>query len=242
VKGSVNGDVLTVGGDIYVGSTGYVRGNVIAIGGKVKKEEGAKVTGSTLQIRVPLLSAARGSVYQIIQRIIIFAVLFGLILSALSIALFPKPISLISEQLRAHPVKSFFAGYGSFAGIFIIGILLIVSIIGIPLALLGQPVAVLLLCILAYTAINLAVGQRFFRNHSIIQAYLFGSMITTIIPLGLLLIGYIAGSLPLFVINMIMLGLFMFLFLPFGMGAALLARFGMPPKPKPEEQPTEQTL
>jgi hypothetical protein len=56
-------------------------------------------------------------------------------------------------------------------------------------------------------------------------------------------IGYASNGLPLFVINMIFLGFFMFIFIPFGLGAALNSRFGVPRKDKaPETTPTQVNI
>jgi hypothetical protein len=235
VKGTVNGDVLAVGGDIYISSTGMVKGNAVAIGGKVKKEEGAKVTGTVTQIGMRIPSIVSGSIYRFIQGIILLLILLGLVISGLAVALLPKPLGRITEKLQANPFKSFGVGYIGYFGIFILWILLLVSIIGIPLAVLGMPLALPLLGMVAYSVINLAIGRKFYPRPVSFHAFLYGCLFTTVIPLFLLFVGYFTNSLVLFIVNMALLGCFIFLFLPIGVGAAVLAKFGLPPREKKTE-------
>jgi hypothetical protein len=240
VKGVVNGDVMTIGGDIYIAPTGVINGNAVAIGGKVKKDEGARVTGAIMQMRLPLMSAARSSAYQIILGVTILIVMLGLLFSWLAVALAPIPMGRISQQLLNNPFKSFAFGYICYISMPVIWVLLLVSVLGIPLALLGLPLVFPLVIVEAYAAINLAIGQRFFKKTNPIHAFLLGGLATTAAPLLLLIIGYLSNSLALFVINMIFLGLFLFIFIPFGIGAALLSRFGFPPRDKKLESASAQ--
>lgn len=241
INGTIEGDVIVFGGNIYVNSTGYISGDAIAIGGHVKKEEGAKITGSTVTISLPFVIMPKGSAFQIIQGFLLFAIIIGVVFSALSISLFPKPINYISEKLSVHPVKSFLFGYIAYIGVFLIWLLLIVSVIGIPLAFFGEPIAFLILVVFAYAATNYVLGGKLFREKSPFNSFLYGGLITTVIPFFLLLTGYFTNSLLLFVLNMILLGFFIFVFLPFGLGATVLARFGFPPKVKKSNTPAELT-
>lgn len=239
IKGTVNGDVLAVDGDIYISSTGYIHGSAISIGGRVRKEEGAKVTGAIIPISLPFLIMPKGSAFQIIQGFLLFAVVIGVVFSALSISLFPRPINYISEKLSVHPVKSFLFGYIAYIGVFLIWLLLIVSVIGIPLAFFGEPIAFIVLVVFAYTATNHVLGGKLFKEKSPLYSFLYGGLITTVIPFFLLLTGYFTNSLFLFILNMVLLGFFIFVFLPFGLGATVLARFGFPLKVKKSNSSAE---
>ena len=239
INGTVEGDVIAVGGNVYINSTGYISGDAIAVGGHVEKEEGAKIIGSTIPITLPFLIIPRGTFYQTFQIFLLFVVIIGIVFSALSISLFPKSINYISEKLSVHPIKSFFLGYVVYIGIFLIWLLLLVSLIGIPLAILGEPIAILALVVLAYTAINRTLGGKIFKEKSPFNSFLYGGLVTTVIPFFLLLIGYFTNSLFIFALNMVLVGLFLFIFLPFGLGAIVLARFGFPPKAKENDKPTE---
>lgn len=241
VKGVVNGDVTTMGGDIYVTSTGVINGNAMAVGGRVKKDDGARITGSVIQMKLPLMNAARSSTYQIVLGVILLVVLLGLLFAWLMVALVPVPMNRIAQELLGNPFKSFLFGYIVYVGLPIAWVLLLVTILGIPIALLIIPLAFPLAIVQAYAAINIAVGQRLFKKANTLQAFMFGGIATTAIPLLLMIIGYASNSLPLFVINMIFLGLFLFLFVPFGLGAALNSRFGFYRKDRQTTSKSTQT-
>ncbi|MCP4583535.1 MAG: hypothetical protein GY839_18150 [candidate division Zixibacteria bacterium] len=240
VNGSVEGDVTVIGGDIFINSTGYVRGDAISIGGKVKKEEGAKVTGSSMSINAPFLVLPTGSVFQIIQAIMLFVMVISWFFAAVSISLFSRPIVRISGKLSAHPIKSFFLGYLMYIASFLAWLLLLVSVIGIPLALIGQPIASMIIVIFAYAAGNLVLGEKLFKQASPVKAFFIGSIVSTGLPFILLLFGYLSDSLALFVINMVLLSALLFIILPLGLGAATLGRFGLPPKVKKTEKEQPQ--
>lgn len=232
VNGTVDGDVVVIGGDIYVNSTGYIRGDATSIGGRVKKEEGAKVAGTTVSVSVPLIFLPRGSWMQVFEVVLLLIIVISLFFSALSISLFPKPVERISSKLKTNPLKSFFFGYLLYIGAFLVWLLLLVSVIGIPLALLGQPIALMVLVVFAYAAINVVLGERIFKEQSRIKSFFYGCLITTALPFFLLLIGYATNLLVFFILNAIFLAFLIFILLPFGLGAATLARFGLPRRSK----------
>lgn len=231
VNGTVEGDIVVVGGNIYVNSTGYIRGDAIAVLGRVKKEEGGRVNGSTVSIALPFIILPYGSWVQVFEGILTLILVTSIFFSALAISLFPKPINRISSQLYAHPIKSFFFGHLLYFGAFLIWLLLLVSFIGLPLAIL-QPIAMIVMAIFGYASINVILGERLFKSNSPIKSFFLGTLITTAIPFILLVTGYISNSLVLFIFNAILLSLLLFVLLPFGLGAALLARFGLPKKKK----------
>ena len=242
INGCVEGDVVVIGGDIFINSTGYVRGDAIAVGGKVRKEEGAKVTGSTISIRFPILMLARGSVFQVIEGIMLLVMIVSIILSALSFSLFPKPIDRIANKLSTRPDKSFLFGYIAYIGFFLAWLLLLVSVIGIPLAFFGEPVAILILMIFAYSAFNQVVGAKFFMVNKTGKSFWYGILATTSLPFILLVLGFITDSLVLFIFNMILLGFMLFVLMPIGIGAATLARFGFPPRVKKNNNSSTQSV
>ena len=49
IKGEVDGDVLSMFGDVEMTSTAYVDGDVISVGGKIWRENGSHVTGDVLE-------------------------------------------------------------------------------------------------------------------------------------------------------------------------------------------------
>lgn len=240
IKGYVDGDVVVINGNIYVASSGYIRGDAIAIGGRVKKEEGAKITGSTIPFSAISLKQDYDSAYQVIQSILLLTIIINLVLSVLALSVFPRPINRIAGKLSDHPIKSFAFGYLVYIGAFLVWLLLLVSVIGIPLAILGEPVILLILLIISLTAINQIVGIKFFKKKGIFKSFWYGNLIMTGIPFVLLIIGLATNSLVFFILNMILLGFLLFIILPLGFGAASLARFGFPPKAKKDDSSKPQ--
>lgn len=234
VNGYVDGDMAVFGGNLYLNSTAYVEGDVVCIGGRVEKEEGAKIIGSSIGIGGPLAHMPGGSPYQIIQGILLVIMIFGLIFGGLAISLLSHGVGRIAGKLATHPVKSFILGYVVYVGAFIVWVLLLVSVIGIPLALVGQPVAFLGLMVLGYASLSLVIGSKIFKVNAPSKAYWYGTFIISGAPSVLLAMGLIMNSLPLFVVNLILLAFLIFVILPFGLGASLLAKFGLAARAKPE--------
>ncbi|MCD6163771.1 MAG: polymer-forming cytoskeletal protein [candidate division Zixibacteria bacterium] len=241
IKGYVNGDVVVINGNIYVASSGYIHGDAFTIGGRVKKEEGAKITGSTIPFSVISLKHDYNSVYQVIQSILLLAIIINLILSVLALSVFPRPLNRITNKLSDRPFKSFAFGYLFYIGAFLAWLLLLVSVIGIPLAVLGEPVILIILLIISHIAINQIIGIRVFRKKGMFRSFWYGNLVTAGIPLVLLIIGLITNSLVFFILNMTLLGFLLFIILPLGFGAACLARFGFPPKIN-KDDPAEQQI
>jgi hypothetical protein len=54
VEGQVNGNILVIDGDVIIRSSGIVKGDVVLVGSsKLKRENGARVTGSILHFETP---------------------------------------------------------------------------------------------------------------------------------------------------------------------------------------------
>jgi len=117
-----------------------------------------------------------------------------------------------------------------------------VSVIGIPLAFFGEPVAILILMIFAYSALSQVVGAKFFKENKTGKSFWYGILATTGLPFVLLVLGFITDSLVLFILNMIFLGFMLFVLMPISIGAATLARFGFPPRAKKNDNSSSQSV
>jgi hypothetical protein len=115
-------------------------------------------------------------------------------------------------------------------------ILLIITIIGIPVAILVEPLLVLLATILGYTAVSLYIGERIKENTNIkpqtsLLTVLLGIIAIELIPIFARIIG-VAGA-PGSGIGLALIICYWFLIyliLTFGFGAVILTRFGIRPK------------
>ena len=64
VYGTINGDVLAIGGDVWVRNNGWVNGNITSLGGKVMVEQDGHVLGNMLETHVSNLILASASSHQ----------------------------------------------------------------------------------------------------------------------------------------------------------------------------------
>ncbi|HVP35569.1 MAG TPA: hypothetical protein VMT04_01105 [Terriglobales bacterium] len=172
VKGTVEGSVVSIGGDVFVSSTGVIEKDATSIGGDVKKEPGAIIRGQTqglgfvpgrFLIFHPGAFWSRGIGFLITLLII----LFTFFLSIISIALVPKNIQKIKEEVSRNVWKSALIGFLGEILILPAFILLIITIIGIPVAFLVLPLFILVAMILGFTSVSLIVGEKLKQNTNI---------------------------------------------------------------------------
>ncbi len=244
VKGTVNGTVMTLGGNIYVTSTGYVQ-DAIALSGKVKQEAGGQIAS----MRIALKDAKIGPDNEVTNPYRVMAVVFliiyftWLILSATFTSLLRKNVARTAIMIEANPWMSFVKGYLTYLLALAALIALLVSILGIPLAVVGVPVALFACMILAVTALANLIGQRILHTDEIsIKTFLFGNLALAGVPGILFLLQAITGSLVIMIFSWIVIGIFVLIIVPFGLGGVLATRFGtrepkLPPPPTPPPAP-----
>ena len=250
VKGVVSGGVMTIFGNIYVSSTGYIEQSAVAIFGKVKKEPGGQISNLHIdfdEARWGPRESSAANTNRIMAFVFLIIFFVWLVLSATFSSLLRKNIARISEHIKLRPWKSFFMGYLAYLLVFALFIALMISIIGIPLALLGIPLLLLGAMILSTSALNSLVGARIVHTDEIShRTFLYGTLVTAVTPGLLFLLQLITGSLVLMIFSWILLGIFVFLVIPIGLGAVLSSRFAPrdpnppPPAPAPQLAPQVQ--
>jgi cytoskeletal protein CcmA (bactofilin family) len=177
IRGEVNGDVLVVHGDALI--TGRVDGDIVALDGRITTVDGAKVTGSVKSRRAP--DVAPGTVNGDVKKLSIKNLLSGLVLVfliylwvavTLSIALLGLLFVLLLPRGADATVaagRRFWptVGWGALIGIVgpIIGLLVLVTIVGIPFGL-GIFSALNVLAPLGYVASSLILGRRMVKGTS----------------------------------------------------------------------------
>jgi cytoskeletal protein CcmA (bactofilin family) len=165
VWGWVTGSVRVVNGRVVLGSAARVDGDVWVANGQVARSPGARVGGRILQgqlggppptVRRPLADAAG----RMLARVAALWVLVGsATLAAAVAALFPAPVSRIASTLSTAPGASLVAGVLLWALLPPLGLVLAVSIVGIPLLAL-LPFALSLLALVGLAGIAVLVGHR----------------------------------------------------------------------------------
>jgi len=256
IDGRVRGEVVAVGGGITLGSHADVDGDVTAVGGPLTRDPGARVGGEIHEIgfgnidfwpgtrgpgpfngspRSVLFGSAFGSVFALVSTVTRLGVLCIL---ASIVLLFGRPyVERISERAATEPVKAGLVGV--LIQLLFVPLLLatifvmVITIIGIPLAVMLIPFAILalvLLFLVGFTAVASDVGRlavsRFGAAHQ--NPYVTAAIGIAVVLSPLLLsriVGF-AGLLWPLTWALLILGLFAeYVAWTVGLGAVALLRF-----------------
>ncbi len=242
IDGYVEGDAVAVGGSLILGPKARIDGDGVSIGGTVEKNGGV-IRGETVSIgfgtgwcRGPgfvmggFFSHARRFVLLIVMVIVV------MLLGALLLAVVGRSVDIVSDRVRK---EAFFNGLiGLLAWVLFVPlmVLLAVTIIGIPIAIL-LPFVYVIMTLLGFIGVAVATGQRFtgIAGGSPYRAMALG----LIILYGLLLVGalFAMGPGPLHFAGSIFgfLGIaIVFVASTVGLGAVVTSRFGTREKaPRP---------
>ena len=147
IRGEVNGDVLVVHGDVLI--TGRLDGDIVALDGRITTRDGAHVTGNVKSRKAP--DVAPGTVSGDVKKLNVKNLFAGFLLVfliylwiavTLSVALLGLPVrAVVPPGGRRHrgAGRRFWptVGWGALIGIVgpILGVLVLVTIIGIPFGL-----------------------------------------------------------------------------------------------------------
>lgn len=262
IEGRVGGDVVSVGGSVYLGPRAVVEGDVTSVGGSVERSPGAVVNGATSEVGMlpflrhggfrpgPVWSRHWGpwdGVSGLLSSVMSL-VLSGLLV-CLVLLLARRPLERVDRQLTAQPWRA--AAVGLAGAIFalpllvVVTILLAITIVGCVLFLLYPFLLLygLLLLLLGYTAVAYRAGRwlevRFNRNFG-------GPYAVALVGLVALRIWHVLGNLfdlvpgpfGFFSVLVALFGtLVTMAAMIMGLGAVILARFGLEPGYWPRQGP-----
>jgi hypothetical protein len=247
VAGEVLGDAVSLGGVLRLTDTARVNGDAVSVGGRLEKALGAQVLGETTSVRMafPFTGHAfawEGSGF--------FDATSGLLVTLLWIALFlivgslfvlfaNRPLERVEANLRSSPLKAGLVGFLAqvlFLPAYIIGlVLLVITIIGIPIAILwsfGFFVAGFLATLFGFSAVARLLGHALSNRmnrplHSPYAALLVGFIALFGSNLLANLFNFGPGLMDGFSLFFFILGiLVLYLAGTAGFGAVLLTRFG----------------
>jgi len=167
INGTVEQNVVAVGGSIVLTRTAVVNGDVVALGGIIVMGKGADVHGTLTEINSSNISAAISDLlsddwegwswlFAIFSVVIFFAIL---ILALLIVALIPKPIQVIAETIKKNTFKVSLSGLLGLLLIVPIAVLLTISVIGIVLIPL-EMILVVSAALLGFIAVSQLIGRR----------------------------------------------------------------------------------
>jgi len=221
IAGAVNGSIATFGGNVTLAETAVVQGNVAALGGRYISAPGATVRGNATSGVAPI-APTQPAPFNPVARMFNFRFdLLGGIITALAFAALgalivifaPNATRRVSEAAQKQPLNV--AGVGCLTLIVfpILMILLAITIIGIPIALL-LGLATWAAWIFGGIAIGLLAGEK------ILGAF----KMTNILPVLAVMLGMILlmliGQIPILGwLVSCLVGLL-------GLGAVVMTRFG----------------
>ncbi len=264
INGRVTGEVVAIGGDVELGPEAEVLGDIVTVGGRVRREDGSSVLGEVSEVdwgdfewnwggdwfdgwdgdwfpgvgdRPPFFRL--GKVFEFVQSIIFTVLLIAL--SGLVLLVAPKGIGRVRSAATSDLWIMFAVGLGVevfFVPVLIIAsLLLAVTVIGIPFALLLWPVALIGLTaafVFGYAGSAAAAGdwcRRRFQGAGRVAAGTFGALALGVLTIqALALVADLLGFLGLpwfFRVMFRMPGvLICYLAWTIGLGAVFMTRFG----------------
>jgi hypothetical protein len=147
----VEGDVAVIGGQVTVDDDAVVDGDLVTLGGQLHRGSRAKIGGDVKVLGDerfddddrPLGAKNPGRIFRTIgSQMAKTAFLF--VLGAVVIAIATRRMQLLQSEIALRPLRSLALGIASLVVASVLGVLLCVTIVGIPVAIIG-----LLVCILA---------------------------------------------------------------------------------------------
>lgn len=231
IAGTVDGKIITFGGNISLESTGVVHGSISSVGGNVTSAAGAVVQGGVNQntgqapqpITPPVFAVnpfTRSFNFGIdILGVIVTALAFAA-LGALVVIFAPNATRRVSDAVQAKPFNT--AGVGCLTLILlpILGLLLLITLIGIP-------VAFLLAIVAGIAWIFGGIGIGLLAGEKILKAFRARDILPVLAVVIGILILMIVGQIPIvgWLVSCVV-GLL-------GLGAVVLTRFGTRVYPTP---------
>jgi hypothetical protein len=199
VDGYVEGDAVAVGGSLILGPNGRVDGDGVAIGGAVEKNGGV-IRGETVSIGFGTgwcggPGFVMGSFFSNARRfmLLVMWLIILILLGALLIAVMKRPVDIVSDRVRNEAFFNGLIGLLVWALFIPLIVLLTVTVIGIPIAIL-LPFVFVIMMLLGFIGVAVATGQRFAGgpNGSAYKAMALG----VIILYGLWIFGALLKMIP----------------------------------------------
>ncbi|MEP7027911.1 MAG: hypothetical protein ABI960_04880 [Candidatus Eisenbacteria bacterium] len=233
--GLISGDCVSILGSIVQGDSAVIRGEAVTIGGAVRSAgKGARVEGETVSIGfLPFAGWAVPSIALLLLFGLVSLLLF-VALAAITGRLFPERLVRIADTISQRTFLSLGLGLLSIPLAFMIGLLLVVTVIGIPLAVL-LPFLFLLAAFVGYTAAVYLLGSKLLGRRTGIGSGMLGPIaagtgfVTLFYALGVPLMS-LEGAGRVFGFGFVLLWLVIgTVCWMMGLGALLLSRLGQDP-------------
>lgn len=232
IEGTVTREVVAVLGSVYLKPGARVDGDVVSIGGSIEQGEGVTIKGESVQLGLSPITFGLPA-----RSVILFAIGAGWLVSMFTgwifALLFPSGMLRVGTVVERRPAASFFLGVLSVPGFFLALILLCITVIGIPLAIL-LPMLYMLVGYVGQLAATAVLGARLSRR-SLSEGLMLPLLVGTLFVAGLLGVGAVMmvgdGASQPVAFFLLLSGALLLLGLgALGTGAALLSRFGTRPR------------
>lgn len=212
VNNRISGDVVSVFGGVNITSNGMVEGDTVSVLGSGINNKGA-VLGSEISV-LGFVPSGMPPLIIVITLIVLGLLIqnaFAYAMSVVAIILFGDKMTKMADEVFIDGGKKAVIGLLAYVGAFVGGVVLIMTMLGIPLLALLVP-AILLLGFLGNTVSKLAIGRkiknRYNKDWGIMMELLLGSLVYTLLDI------IIVGKLVTFILRII------------GMGEIIESRFG----------------
>lgn len=167
VDGTVGGNVVAPLGDVHLGPNAYVEGDVVGV--SVQAEDEGSIGGTIEELplfRMPWVNEGPQALVMLAATAAFIKIIFSLLFGWLTLAVAPNPVVRVSERLRQKPVASFLGGVLVQLLIVPVFVLLLVTVVGIPLAVLALPLLILAGLMLGFVACSRIVGESLLGRES----------------------------------------------------------------------------
>ena len=164
VSGVVHGEIVAIGGNIFLGPTAKVGKEVVSIGGSIHKEPGAQIGDDEVELNIPGLSSLIG--FSTTASWVGWALAFKILafigflaLALVIVAIIPKPFGLISNNVQQNTLKSILLGILGLVVLIPMAVFLAITVIGLPLVAL-EVFLVGIAFLVGYIAIAQLIGDK----------------------------------------------------------------------------------
>ena len=233
VEGTVDGDVVAVLGSVRLRDGAEVGGEVVSVGGSLDQSPDARVHGESVSVSfMPMSWGLPG--LPVMLGCIVAGWLASIAIGWMFAALFPNRFVRVAATSSRRTAASLLVGLLSIPAFFLLLVLLFVTVIGIPLALVLPP-AFLLLSYAGQMAATYVLGTKLTgrsvgSGRDLMLPLLAGSLIVAACFGAAAILYAVPGlSRPVALFFSALGGLLVFCLTTIGTGAFLLSRFGTRP-------------
>lgn len=244
VEGEVTGSAVAVFGTMHLLPGARVRGDAVAVGGGLREDSGARVEGQTVQVGfLPLTLGIPGLPFVLLSIVILWLIslFFGWVLAML----FPGRMTRVAVTASRRTAASLALGVASGPLMLMAMLLLMVTVVGIPIALF-LPFIYIAVCYGGQLAATYVLGSKLTRQplngYRIVGSLMAGSLlVASVFGFGAIL-WETPGAVRTAALFFLLVGALLVLGLStIGTGAFLLSRAGSRPLDVPDPRTGPET-